>query len=141
MGNKNSRGSHNSNGKYCKKSKNFTKNKTTVGNNISVSFNTSRIINLNKLKSHLSTISRHVATCHSCQTSNGKIVLHGEKYRAGFASILTSFCTGCKKQFLFPTTSKVSGMNGSQYWKQTWQQCGVKWLLVMATHLCLKQWL
>ena len=82
-----------------------------------LSFNTTRIINLDRLKSHLSTISRHVATCHSCQISNGKIVLQGERYQAGFASILTSYCTGCKKQFSFSTTSKVSGMNGGQYWE------------------------
>ena len=43
--------------------------------------------------------------------------MKGEKYRAGFTSILTSYCTGCKKQFSFSTTSKVSGMNGGQYWE------------------------
>ena len=118
MGNKkNSRGSHISNGKYCRKSNNFTKNKTTVANNTCATFNTSRIINLDKLQSHLSTISRHAATCHYCQTSKGEILLAGEKYRAGFASILTSCCTGCNKKFSFPTTSKVSGMTGGQYWE------------------------
>ena len=111
MGNKKtSRGCHISNGKYCIKSKNFTKKKTTITNNTCVIFNTSRIINLKKLQNHLNAISRHAATCHLCQTSKGKI---GEKYRAGFASILTSRCTGCT----FPTTSKASGMTGGQYWE------------------------
>ena len=117
MGNKkNTRGSHISNGKFCNKVKNFKKNKTTITNNTYTTLNTSRIINLDKLQSHLSAISRHAANCHSCQAAKG-VVLIGEKYRAGFASILTSRCTGCNKQFLFPTTSKISGMTGGQYWE------------------------
>lgn len=118
MANKrNSRGSHISNGKYCNKHKNFKKNKTTVANNTCASFTTSRIIKLDRLEKHLSTISRHAATCNSCQTSGGKVILAGERHQAGFASILTSHCTGCKKQFSFSTTSKVSGMSAGQYWE------------------------
>ena len=32
-------------------------------------------------------------------------------------------------------------MTGGQYWEHIWQLSGVIWLLVMSTHLCLKQWL
>ena len=142
MGNKkNSQGSHVSNGKYSRKSKNFTKNKTTITDTTCTIFSTSRIINLDKLQSHLSTISRHAATCHYCQTCSGKIILAGEKHRAGFTSILLVIAQVAIDNFCFQLPQKSLERIKVNIGKQTWQQYGVKWLLVMAIRPCQKQWL
>ena len=142
MGNKNnSRGSHVSNGKCSRKSKNFTKNKTTITDTTCTMFSISRIINLDKLQSHLSTISRHAATCHYCQTCSGKIVLAGEKYKLDLHLFLLVIAQVAIDNFRFQLPQKSLERIKVTIGKQTWQQDGVKWLLVMATHLCQKQWL
>ena len=103
-----------------KKSKNFKKSKYTKKHKVltSLNLNSNRIINLGNLKHHLTTISEHAATCQSPCTipEEKRIVLTGETNKAGLASTLVSICTGCNKQFKFPTSTKTTGTSGGQYW-------------------------
>lgn len=70
------------------------------------------IINLGTLEGFVQEISSHSSTCHQ-----GMVYLVGESHRSGMASILSARCSGCCLEIAFPTSSKVSGLSGSQRWE------------------------
>ena len=102
---KNKPGSHACRGKYRRK---FVKSNVAVSHQ-SLN-NGSRIISLDNLQHHLQVVTNHVANCQPCinqaLSKEQAIVIAGE-CKAGLASILTIRCTGCNKEFSFPTSSKV----------------------------------
>ena len=61
-----------------------------------------------------------MANCQPCinqaQSKEQAIIIAGE-CKAGLASILTTCCTGCNKEFSFPTSSKVQGSSGGSFWE------------------------
>ena len=116
MGNKkNKPGSHACRGKYARKS---------VGRKVNASYHLinsgSCIINLDNLQQHLQAVIAHVTNCQPCinraLSHEQAIVIAGE-CRAGLASLLTTRCTGCNKEFSFSTSSKVRGSSGGSYWE------------------------
>ena len=60
-----------------------------------------------------------MANCQPCiiqaLSKEQAIVIAGE-CKAGLA-ILTIRCTGCNKEFSFPTSSKVLGSSGGSFWE------------------------
>ena len=111
---KNKPGSHACRSKYHRK---FVQRKVAVCHQ-SLN-NGSRIINLDNLH-HLQVVTNHVANCQPCinqaLSKEQAIVIAGE-CKAGLASILTIRCTGCNKEFSFPTSSKVRGSSGGSFWE------------------------
>ena len=61
-------------------------------------FNTFRIMNLDKLSSHLQHITEHSASC------GGSCVIEGETYRAGLACVIQAKCSKCQLTFSIPSS-------------------------------------
>lgn len=119
MGNKKNRLNHYNNHRYVYKKKKYTnieknspsptKSKTTE-KSANCTIHGSRIINIDKLREYINSITKHVASC------GGEVVLTGEK-RNGLASILSTKCTNCGFKILFPTSKKVKGPRGIARWE------------------------
>ena len=116
--NRNSVNRHISRGKFKKRRASVMKNNGNAVKNMST-LTDSRIIKLQQLQEHIQTVTSHVASCPSCanKTSLQQMVSVKEKHREGLASILTTHCEGCHAEFPFPTSVKVKGMTGGQYWE------------------------
>ena len=45
------------------------------------------------------------------------ISLTGDRYRESLASVLSATYSGCRMEVAFPTSSKVTGLGGDQWWE------------------------
>jgi hypothetical protein len=72
----------------------------------------SRITNLDILSKLVQTLTLHAALCDACKehamNSGSGIVLQGEVYKDGLASLLQAKCLGCNEIFRIWTSNKVS---------------------------------
>ena len=102
MGNtKNSKNTHISRGK-------FTRAKRKIST-VQKKLNGNRIISLHQLQHQVEFIADHTANCKSYND----IV----ERREGLASVFTIQCSGCNEKFTLPTSIKVKGPSGHQYWE------------------------
>ncbi len=87
--------------------------------NINANFNEFRIMNLEKIREHISEITLHAATCSSAielaAKNEAPIQLLGEVQQQGMASFLHSKCNGCGKTFSFCTSPKVKTPEGDRF--------------------------